>query len=118
MNVYKEAAERIDEYPDDIRAPEKGKYKVIDVRVKGDGSAELYGIVKDGNENDPRLVSHYSVCYSSDEEAANSNLWNFKKGELKKCSSRSMVALKRKGKLDEILASGNVDVSEDPEGDY
>lgn len=67
--IPKEILDNIDKYPDSpfIINP-KYQHKIIDIKIKPNGSGEIRELILDGKENDPRERSEAGILIPSDEE--------------------------------------------------
>lgn len=117
--ISTETIQNLDNYPNDIRA-EDGKHRIVNLKVNNDGSFNLIGIIKDGNENDPKIRTIYNVESISDFDLARHEKWfieNGKKGD-KAIADRTMAIHEDNGDLDLFLESPEIDTGEDEELDY
>lgn len=109
----------LENYPNDpYRVSKDGKSKVLNIDIKNDGTLIMEGICINGKERDPKIRSKWNLISASDIDSARSELLQFKKGELKEVSDRTMAIHRDNGNLDLLLDAADIDTDEDKEMQY
>jgi hypothetical protein len=111
--------ENKENFPADIRDKtiEKNK-RILNVEVNDDGTAMVFGIIFNGNEEDPRIRQTYGFSACSDKDLARIELKAFNEGKSFKVHERTMDIHRESGDLDKFIDSGRITIGEDLEGDY
>ncbi len=111
--VDPELINNLDSYPKDMRAGSDQDLRIVYANVRDNGEMEIQHIHKDGLEHDPLRRSMSGVLVMDDYTSALNEVKQFKKGELKEVSDRTMAILEDEEVLDVFLENDSIDTDED-----
>lgn len=112
--IEAEILTNIEQYPQDFRALDED-LRIVFMEVKDNGEMEIEHV-----HNNEQLGNHLTRQLSGllifdDETSARNEILQYKNGELKEVSDRTMAIHEREGVLDILLEADNVDTDEDKE---